>query len=127
MRHSERVRLITYIYKAFKVVEKYLSRQSIWYHYLTICLMFVFSMDWSSTWPKISEMAWHLFPNLQGVTWPWVKVEIFFLKKDKIFGRIGKIIWSWSTFNNEPRVNSDVCRRYRISYFDKPKGTNCKN
>ena len=43
--------------------------------------MFVFSMDCSSTWPKISEMAWHLFPNLQGVTWPWVKVEIFFSKK----------------------------------------------
>ena len=43
-----------------------------------------------------------------------IKAKIFFIQ-NRNFGTIEKIIWFWSTFKKESRVNYDVTRRYRTS------------
>ena len=98
------------------------------FDHLTFCLMFLDSTDYDSVWSKVSQMTWNLLSNSQGSPNHDVIVNKMFSEKHETqkIGIIRKTIWFWSTFNKEPRVNSDVTRRYRMLKFVEVGGENVK-
>ena len=95
-------------------------------NHLIFCLIFIFSMDFHSTWSKVFYMTRHLSFNCQGVTWPWRSYKIF-SSKHKHFGAIRKIISFWPSFKKEIEINYDITRRYSASKHVQLVGENVKS
>ena len=93
----------------------HIGGQGIWSNNLSFCILFIFSMDYDSSWYKLPQMVCQLFSNCWELPRPLCHNNISFSRKHKTFDTIARKIWFWLTLTKELRAKYYLTWMYMLS------------